>query len=245
MGDAGAYGIGHILAWLGILLIARDPQVAPFAILLILFWPVADTLYSIMRRRVMRRAVDAPDRMHFHHIVVRILRRALRDRVAPEHLNPLATAFMVPLFLAPAAAGVFLWYQPVAALFALLVFSLLYVVTYALLIEALSIRRARRAEALVAAANLAPPQQKAEVSALSGIYVADARAVNVQIQRNDDGTGWQLSTDAAQAERLHWDGAFETDRDAWDVFAETVERNGIEVAIGVPLIRSPRDPLAP
>jgi len=65
LGDAGAYGIGHVLAWLGIVLVARNPSVAGMAVLLLLFWPVCDTLFSILRRRMTRKATDQPDRLHF------------------------------------------------------------------------------------------------------------------------------------------------------------------------------------
>ena len=50
LGDAGAYSIGHLLTWIAILLMARNPEVAPFAMFLIFFWPVADMLFAILRR---------------------------------------------------------------------------------------------------------------------------------------------------------------------------------------------------
>ena len=43
LGDGGAYVLGHILVWSALLLISRASSVSPFAILLIFFWPVADT----------------------------------------------------------------------------------------------------------------------------------------------------------------------------------------------------------
>ena len=35
--DAGAYTLGHVLIWLSILLVARNPEISPDAILLIFF----------------------------------------------------------------------------------------------------------------------------------------------------------------------------------------------------------------
>ena len=37
LGDAGAYTLGHVLIWLSILLVARNPEISPYAILLIFF----------------------------------------------------------------------------------------------------------------------------------------------------------------------------------------------------------------
>ena len=50
MGDGGAYVLGHLLVWCAILLINHEPEISPFAILLIFFWPVADTGLAIWRR---------------------------------------------------------------------------------------------------------------------------------------------------------------------------------------------------
>jgi UDP-GlcNAc:undecaprenyl-phosphate GlcNAc-1-phosphate transferase len=37
LGDAGAYTLGHVLIWLSILLVARNSEISPYAILLIFF----------------------------------------------------------------------------------------------------------------------------------------------------------------------------------------------------------------
>ena len=43
LGDGGAYALGHLLVWSAIILSNSSLDVSPFAILLIFFWPVADT----------------------------------------------------------------------------------------------------------------------------------------------------------------------------------------------------------
>ena len=50
LGDAGAYALGHILVWCSILLINNSEEISAFAVLLIFFWPVADTGLAIWRR---------------------------------------------------------------------------------------------------------------------------------------------------------------------------------------------------
>ena len=50
LGDGGAYVLGHLLVWSAILLTSHKTQVSPFSILLIFFWPVADTGLAIWRR---------------------------------------------------------------------------------------------------------------------------------------------------------------------------------------------------
>ena len=44
LGDAGAYTLGIFLFGLPFLLVNLHPQISPFAIFLIFFWPIADTI---------------------------------------------------------------------------------------------------------------------------------------------------------------------------------------------------------
>lgn len=44
LGDAGAYTLGHTLVWVAIGLNSVSSEISPWAILLIFFWPVADTM---------------------------------------------------------------------------------------------------------------------------------------------------------------------------------------------------------
>ena len=101
LGDAGAYGLGHILSWLAISLMIRVPEVTPWAVLLIFFWPIADTFFAIYRRRIAGRPTDQPDRLHFHQLVMRALEITLTGRKLRRLTNPMSTVVMMPLFTAP------------------------------------------------------------------------------------------------------------------------------------------------
>ena len=105
LGDAGAYMIGHTLVWIGIAILSLSQDVSPFAILLIFFWPVADTLLAIYRRGVMRARVDRPDRLHFHQLVMRYLEIRLLGRGRRRLANPIATLCLAPLVAAPQVLG--------------------------------------------------------------------------------------------------------------------------------------------
>ncbi len=130
LGDAGAYGLGHILSWLAISLMIRVPEVTPWAVLLIFFWPIADTFFAIYRRRIAGRPTDQPDRLHFHQLVMRALEITLTGRKLRRLTNPMSTVVMMPLFTAPAIAGVLLWDKPGWASVTLFAFGCLFVATY-------------------------------------------------------------------------------------------------------------------
>lgn len=130
LGDAGAYSLGHILSWTAIALLIRIPDLTPWAVLLIFFWPVADTGFAIYRRKRAGRPTDQPDRLHFHQLVMRALEIRFLGRGARARANPLTTVILAPMFTAPALAGVILWDQPITASLTLIGFTALFIATY-------------------------------------------------------------------------------------------------------------------
>ena len=235
MGDAGAYAIGHALAWLGIVLMARNPQLSPLAMLLVLFWPVADTAFSIMRRWMLKKAINQPDRMHFHHIMIRLLARLTGKRHSDPDLNPLATLALMPFFAAPAVLGVVFWNSPLLALLALVVFTALFMLSYWAAVGVLATRKASKpllAEKPLAQAGLAT----ADVSALGGMYVKEAVSIDVRILRMTPQGPWQLITQSGARADRKWSRHFRTDEEAWLFFLRTVEVDGVASVLGDPKI---------
>lgn len=91
-GDAGAYTAGFLLATIGVLLPARNPELSPAMGLLALSYPVIETIISIHRRMVREGTNPGqPDRLHLHSLVHRSLsRRMARAIGAPGLRNPMA-----------------------------------------------------------------------------------------------------------------------------------------------------------
>ncbi|PZX41215.1 UDP-N-acetylmuramyl pentapeptide phosphotransferase/UDP-N-acetylglucosamine-1-phosphate transferase [Roseinatronobacter thiooxidans] len=130
LGDAGAYGIGHILAWTAITLSVTRPEIAVPALVLVLFWPLADTLHTILRRLLRRKEVFAPDKMHLHQKVRRGLEIIFFGSRKRKLTNPLTTVVLMPLIVAPALTGMWLAQEPTLAWIALLVFFTLFSATH-------------------------------------------------------------------------------------------------------------------
>ena len=143
MGDAGSYGVGHVLIWIAILLAWRTPDIAVPALLLILFWPFADTFHSITRRVLRRAPVFEPDRMHLHQKMRRCIEIVLLGGTRRGLSNPLATLCLAPMIAMPVVAGVYLSQDPSAAWIALVIFGLLFAVTNVLVTRFACARRRR------------------------------------------------------------------------------------------------------
>lgn len=72
MGDGGAYLLGFWLAEVAVLLVTRNPQINTWQVLAICGYPVIEVIYSIYRRKLIRRiSPGAPDRLHLHTLIYR------------------------------------------------------------------------------------------------------------------------------------------------------------------------------
>jgi UDP-GlcNAc:undecaprenyl-phosphate GlcNAc-1-phosphate transferase len=134
LGDAGAYSAGHILVWNGILLLHREPTISPWAILLIVIWPALDTFFAIMRRLAIRQPIARPDRMHFHHVVMR-LARISNPSLALSQSNPIASALIWPLAAVPCALGFIFAEDVVSSALLVVACALAYVAVYFVLVK--------------------------------------------------------------------------------------------------------------
>lgn len=130
LGDGGAYALGHLLVWSAIILTNDATEVSAFAILLVFFWPVADTGLAIWRRWKLGHPTDHPDRLHFHQLAMRFLEIRFFGRDKREIANPLATLILIPLISAPQVLGVFLWDEFQSSVLSAVGMGLLFIMTY-------------------------------------------------------------------------------------------------------------------
>jgi len=134
LGDAGAYTFGHLLAWVAIILIHRHPEISAWAILCIFFWPIMDTILAIYRRCINRTSIDQPDRMHYHHVIMRGLILLSRNRFTSEIANPLATVVIFPFSICTALFGVIYILDTKSSFILTVFFSMLFTAIYIYLI---------------------------------------------------------------------------------------------------------------
>jgi UDP-N-acetylmuramyl pentapeptide phosphotransferase/UDP-N-acetylglucosamine-1-phosphate transferase len=72
MGDGGAYLLGFWLAECAVLLLARNPDVSTWTVLLSCLYPVWETAFSMYRRNIVRKVSSGkPDMVHWHHLMLR------------------------------------------------------------------------------------------------------------------------------------------------------------------------------
>ena len=86
-GDGGAYIWGVVIALASITLVQRNPDVSPWFPMLLLIYPVWETLFSIYRKLVRGVSPGVADALHFHQLIYgRIVRRVFHDNASRRML---------------------------------------------------------------------------------------------------------------------------------------------------------------
>ncbi len=133
-GDGGAYFLGGYIAILATLLVSRHPQVSAWFALLLVLYPVWETLFSAYRRRVWGgRPASTPDQLHLHTLIYRRMIRTIRNGgnggwVARRNSD--ASAALMALAVANALPAVLWWNNTVYLFIAGTLFLLVYLGLY-------------------------------------------------------------------------------------------------------------------
>lgn len=101
LGDTGTYSLGYILGWFSISILHRSPEVSPWALFLILGYPLFELLLTVLRRIAMGRSPFVADQAHLHHIVLFAVRELRNSNRGNRWDNPIATLLIMPLALGP------------------------------------------------------------------------------------------------------------------------------------------------
>lgn len=123
-GDGGAYLWGVTVALVAVLMIQRHPQVSPWFPLLVVIYPVFETLFTIYRRKF-KQSTDPglPDAKHLHQLVYRRLLSVRLPGVVPNaDQRTLRNAATSPFLWALAATAILpagLFWNDTGALIAL------------------------------------------------------------------------------------------------------------------------------
>ncbi|MFG6456908.1 MraY family glycosyltransferase [Roseateles sp. BYS96W] len=134
LGDGGAYFLGFYLAEIGILLIARNPEVSPLFPLMVCVYPVFETLFSMYRRKVIRAVpTGLPDGIHLHSLIYRRLMRwaiGARDARAMTRRNSMTAPYLWMLCVTSLVPALLFWNSTPLMAACMVLFGAIYVALY-------------------------------------------------------------------------------------------------------------------
>lgn len=131
-GDGGAYLWGFAIAELLVLLVNRNPSVSPWFPILVVIYPVWETLFSIYRRKFVRgHPVGEPDAIHLHTLVYRrIVKRHTHESGEKIKQNSFTSPYLWSISLISTIPSLFLWSNTYGIFICIFVFIFSYCTLY-------------------------------------------------------------------------------------------------------------------
>lgn len=138
-GDGGAYLVGFLIAEISVLLVASHSEVSPWFPMLLVIYPVMETLFSVYRKKFIRKmSPGLPDGLHLHMLIYKRLVRWMigsheakditgRNSMTSPYLWALSSLSVVPACL--------FWDKTYVLMFFCALFMIGYVCVYIMLVR--------------------------------------------------------------------------------------------------------------
>jgi UDP-N-acetylmuramyl pentapeptide phosphotransferase/UDP-N-acetylglucosamine-1-phosphate transferase len=138
LGDGGAYLVGLLLGELAVLLVHRNSEVSPWFPLMLLAYPIWETLFSMYRRKMRGQSTGNADALHFHTLVYRRVVRWRGFEGKPRDYvmrNSIASMCLWPIPAACLGVALAFWDNSLPLQVAAAVFGISYTLAYRRLVR--------------------------------------------------------------------------------------------------------------
>jgi len=95
LGDAGSYLLGFTFSIFLINIYLENPQISPFFIIVLLWYPSFETLFSIVRKNIMNKSPMKPDSNHLHQQIFYVLQK---NNTSNKYRSNLLSANLINLY---------------------------------------------------------------------------------------------------------------------------------------------------
>ena len=137
-GDGGAYLWGVVISVASILLVQRHEQVSPWFPMLLLIYPVWETVFSIYRKLVRGTSPGVADSLHFHQLIYRRIVRGVFHDDAARHMlmrNNRTSPYLWGFTLLTVVPAVLFWNNTPVLMIVCALFIIGYIVGYIAIIR--------------------------------------------------------------------------------------------------------------
>jgi UDP-GlcNAc:undecaprenyl-phosphate/decaprenyl-phosphate GlcNAc-1-phosphate transferase len=138
-GDGGAYLLGFIIAEVSVLLVSRHHEVSPWFPLMLVIYPVWETIFSIYRRKIVKGQSSAlPDALHLHQILFSRVVRWMVGKQEAKHLlkrNSLTAPYLWGMGIVTVCPALAFWQNTPVLQLCCFCFVVLYVRLYSRIVR--------------------------------------------------------------------------------------------------------------
>ena len=102
LGDNGSYLLGFMFAIIAISVQNKNSQISPYFIILLLWYPYFENLFSIIRKKILNKSSTFPDNKHFHQLLFAFLasKFKFKSKLILNNLTSIIILiFQIPIFI--------------------------------------------------------------------------------------------------------------------------------------------------
>ena len=130
LGDSGAYLGGFLIAFLSIILVERNKNINPFYPMLLCIYPIFETIYSIIRRKLIGINITSADANHAHTKLIILLRKFKFNNIKS---NSIAGLIFSLLTLPASFLGNYFYNDKYFCIIFIIMFCIVYILFFNLL----------------------------------------------------------------------------------------------------------------
>lgn len=98
LGDSGSYLISFILGYLLIILYNENSNISPYFIVLLLWYPAFENLFSIVRRLLNKIHLSNADNLHLHHMILNFFKHKSSSKFLNSYISLLIIFYNLIIF---------------------------------------------------------------------------------------------------------------------------------------------------
>ena len=127
-GDVGAYWSGWVLGALCIHFFSKHQELLTWSVLLILFYPTTEVIFSVFRKVIQKKSPFHPDAQHLHLKIFFFLNKVFKEQ--PRRANNLVMPFLTFFWLTPPLLAVLFYQNLIMTLLSLGILIIVYIGFY-------------------------------------------------------------------------------------------------------------------
>ena len=126
LGDAGSYGLGWLLG-VHVIIIFNSSSLNTWTAVIILFYPIAEVVFSTIRKLIQKKNPMQPDLNHLHLKLYALLKGPVSRS---QHFNSFTTLCLMPFWFSPVLLIMWANYYAHLAIYFLVLMVILYIAYY-------------------------------------------------------------------------------------------------------------------
>lgn len=98
LGDSGSFMLGGYFAYVVITFFENNSFISPIYVVLLVWYPCFEVLFSIIRKKILKKGISIPDNCHLHHLIFKQIKKILKLKDNNSYYNSSLSALSIHVY---------------------------------------------------------------------------------------------------------------------------------------------------